>query len=61
MTNLTFKQYITVMEKSNSLKNCDFIKDPKLRAECKRLNKRSKGGVVMYGGGGPVGGAGSCV
>lgn len=55
MSKLTFKQYITVMENSNSLKDCDFIKDAKLRAECKKLHKASKGGVVMHSG--PVGGS----
>jgi hypothetical protein len=58
MSNLSFKEYITVLEQSNSLKDCNFIKDAKLRAECKKLHKRSKGGVRMYGslGGGPAGG-----
>lgn len=52
------------MKESDSLKDCNFIKDPKLRAECKKLHKASKGGVVMYGSlgvgasaaGGPAGG-----
>ena len=57
MSNLTFKEYIAVMEESKSLKDCNFIKDPKLRAECKKLHTPSKGGVVMYGSlGGPAGG-----
>lgn len=49
MSKLTFKEYITVLDESNSLKDCNFIKDPELRKQCKALHKRSKGGVRMYG------------
>lgn len=49
MLKLSFKEYVTMMNESDSLKNCDFIKDPKLKAKCKKLHKHSKGGVVMYG------------
>jgi len=47
---LTFKEYITALEENNDpLKDCNFIKDPKLRKQCKLLHKRSKGGVIMFG------------
>ncbi len=63
MSKLTFKEYITALDENNdSLKDCNFIKDPKLRKQCKLLHKRSKGGVRMYGAfsvSGPAGGAGA--
>ena len=50
MSKLTFKEYITALEENNDpLKDCNFIKDPKLRKQCKLLHKRSKGGVIMFG------------
>jgi len=62
MSTLTFKEYVSALNEND--KDCNFIKDPKLRKECKKLMKRSKGGVRMYGslgapaGGGSSGGAG---
>ncbi|KKK73215.1 hypothetical protein LCGC14_2896070 [marine sediment metagenome] len=61
MSTLTFKEYVSALNENN--KDCNFIKDPKLRKQCKKLMKRSEGGVRMYGslsapaGGGMSGGA----
>ncbi len=57
MATLTFKEFVSAMNENN--KDCNFIKDPKLRKQCKKLMKRSKGGVRMYGFG-AGGGAGGC-
>jgi len=56
MSKLTFKQYVSALNEND--KDCNFIKDPKLRKQCKKLMTRSKGGVRMYGslGGAPAGG-----
>ena len=39
MQNLTFKQYVTALTEHNG--NCDFIKDPELRKQCKKLMKKT--------------------
>ena len=58
MSTLTFKEYVSAMNEND--KDCNFIKDPKLRKQCKKLMTRSKGGVRMYGSlGAPAGGGAS--
>ena len=66
---LTFAEFYQALNEDTN-KDCNFIKDPKLREQCKKLMRRSKGGVRMYGSlgsgattaggpaGGPAGGAG---
>ena len=48
MSNLTFKQFVTALNENNEY--CDFIKDPKLRKQCKKLMKKTPGNIT-YGGG----------
>lgn len=50
MSNLTFKQFVTEMDKNN--KDCNFIKDPKLRKQCKKLMTKTPGNITYGGGGG---------
>jgi len=54
---LSFKEFLTAINEDGN-KDCNFIKCPKLRKQCKKLMTRSKGGVIMFGslGGGPAGG-----
>lgn len=51
MSNLTFKEFISGLDESNgSNDHCSFIKDPKLRKQCRKLMQKSPR-VRMYGGG----------
>ncbi len=58
---ISFKEFLTAINEDGN-KDCNFIKCPKLRKQCKKLMTRSKGGVIMFGGlpagGGNSGGAG---
>ncbi len=47
MSTLTFKEYVSALNEND--KDCNFIKDPKLRKQCKKLMKRNN--VRIYGGG----------
>ena len=57
MQNLTFKQYVTALTEHNG--NCDFIKDPKLRKQCKKLMKKTPGNITYGGGTSSLSGSGS--
>lgn len=57
MSTLTFKEYVSALNENNN--DCNFIKDPKLRKQCKKLQKKSPR-VRVYGGGfGSLSGKGS--
>lgn len=47
MSTLTFKEYVSALNEND--KDCNFIKDPKLRKQCKKLQKKSPR-VRVYGG-----------
>ncbi len=46
---LTFKEFLTALNEDGN-KDCNFIKCPKLRKQCKKLMKKTPGNITFGGG-----------